>query len=177
MLRRTVLIGALAAAAAACTRQKKPEAPADGPAPLSPEAKKNEEAGAAFLAKNAKEPGVKTTPSGLQYKVVREGPAGGPHPKPEDEVKVHYEGALLDGTVFDSSYKTGQPVIFVLGNLIPGWVEGIQLMKPGDEFLMWVPAKLGYGDADAGRIPPGSTLSFRIELLGVLPHGGGVGLG
>jgi peptidylprolyl isomerase/FKBP-type peptidyl-prolyl cis-trans isomerase FklB len=177
MLRRTLLVTGLSALVAACTRQKKAAAGGEGPAALSPEAKKNEAAGAAFLAKNAKQPGVKSTPSGLEYKVLREGPAGGVHPKPEDEVKVHYEGTLLDGTVFDSSYKTGQPVIFVLGNLIPGWVEGIQLMKPGDEFLMWVPAKLGYGDEDTGRIPPGSTLAFRIELLGVLPHGGGVGLG
>ena len=93
------------------------------------------------------------------------------HPRPQDEVKVHYEGTLLDGTVFDSSYKTGNPVVFTLGSLIPGWIEGIQLMKPGDEFLLYVPSKLGYGDADSGPIPPGSTLVFRIELLGVLQHG------
>jgi peptidylprolyl isomerase/FKBP-type peptidyl-prolyl cis-trans isomerase FklB len=79
--------------------------------------------------------------------------------------------------VFDSSYRSGQPVIFTLGKLVPGWVEGIQLMKPGDEFLLYVPSKLGYGDAEGGPIPPGSTLVFRIELLGVLPAGGGVGLG
>jgi peptidylprolyl isomerase/FKBP-type peptidyl-prolyl cis-trans isomerase FklB len=145
--------------------------------PAKQEAKQNETAGEAFLAKNAKAPGVKTLPSGLQYKVIREGPAGGVHPTPRDEVKVHYEGTLLDGTVFDSSFRTGQPVIFVLGNLIPGWIEGIQLMKPGDEYMLYVPAKLGYGDSETGPIPPGSTLVFRIQLLGVLPHGGGVGLG
>ena len=179
MLRRTVLIGSVAALAAACTRQRKGAGAGSGEAPpaLSPEAQKNEAAGAAFLAKNAMAPGVKALPSGLQYKVLREGPAGGAHPRPEDEVKVDYEGTLLDGTVFDSSYKTGMPVVFTLGRLIPGWVEGIQLMKPGDQFLLWVPARLGYGDEDAGRIPPGSTLVFRIELLGVLPHGGGQGLG
>jgi peptidylprolyl isomerase/FKBP-type peptidyl-prolyl cis-trans isomerase FklB len=172
MLRRSVLIAAVLALAA-CS---KPGGKAGAPG-VSAEAEKNHAAGEAFLKKNAMEPGVMTTASGLQYKILRQGAAGGAHPKPADEVKVHYEGTLLDGTVFDSSYRSGQPVIFVLGKLIPGWVEGIQLMKPGDEFLMWVPAKLGYGDEDTGRIPPGSTLAFRIELLGVLPHGGGVGLG
>jgi peptidylprolyl isomerase/FKBP-type peptidyl-prolyl cis-trans isomerase FklB len=167
-MRKLVVAAAAILALAACTP---PEARLQG------ETKKNETAGEAFLKKNAAEPGVKTLPSGLQYKVVREGPAGGVHPGPRDEVKVHYEGTLLDGTVFDSSYKNGQPVIFVLGRLVPGWVEGIQLMKPGDEFLLYVPAKLGYGDRDTGPIPPGSTLVFRIELLGVLPAGGGVGLG
>jgi len=171
MHRRVLLAAGLAALAAACTRK-----PA-GPGKPSPEALKNQAAGEAFLKKNAMEPGVMTTASGLQYKVVREGPAGGVHPRPEDEVKVHYEGTLLDGTVFDSSYRTGQPVIFRLGRLIPGWIEGIQLMKPGDEFLLFVPSKLAYGDQEGGPIPPGSTLTFRIELLGVLQAGGGVGLG
>jgi peptidylprolyl isomerase/FKBP-type peptidyl-prolyl cis-trans isomerase FklB len=168
MLRALVLIAAVAALAACSPRHK--EGSGGAPA-LSSAAEKNEAAGAAFLKKNAAQPGVKVLPSGLQYKVVREGPAGGVHPKPRDEVKVNYEGTLLDGTVFDSSYKAGQPVVFTLGGLIPGWVEGIQLMKPGDEFLLYVPAKLGYGDTDSGGpIPPGSTLVFRIELLGVLQH-------
>jgi len=171
MLRRAFVVSFAAALAAACTR--KPSEPGKP----SPEAVKNEAAGEAFLKKNATEPGVKATASGLQYKVVREGAPGGPHPRPQDEVKVHYEGTLLDGTVFDSSYRGGQPVIFRLGRLIPGWIEGIQLMKPGDEFLLYVPAKLAYGDQDTGPIPPGSTLVFRIELLGVLQSDGGVGLG
>jgi peptidylprolyl isomerase/FKBP-type peptidyl-prolyl cis-trans isomerase FklB len=172
MHRALILAAAAALALSACSRGggHAPAGNATAPA-VSGEAAKNEAAGAAFLAKNAKEPGVMTTASGLQYKVVHEGPAGGAHPRPQDEVKVNYEGTLLDGKVFDSSYKSGQPVIFTLGNLVPGWVEGIQLMKPGDEFLLYVPAKLGYGDEDNGSpIPPGSTLVFRIELLGVLQH-------
>jgi peptidylprolyl isomerase/FKBP-type peptidyl-prolyl cis-trans isomerase FklB len=172
MLRRTLLIAAVLTLAACSKPGGKP-----GPGGVDADVAKNHAAGEAFLKKNAMEPGVMTTASGLQYKIVREGPAGGIHPRPVDEVKVHYEGTLLDGTVFDSSYKSGQPVIFVLGNLIPGWIEGIQLMKPGDEFLLYVPAALGYGDNGGGPIPPGSTLVFKIELLGVLPKGGGVGLG
>ena len=175
MLRRLVLIAAVAALAA-CSPQKKGGADSGAP-PAAGEVEKNHAAGDAFLKKNVTAPGVTTLPSGLQYKIVHEGPAGGVHPRPQDEVKVHYEGTLLNGTVFDSSYKNGQPVIFTLGRLIPGWIEGIQLMKPGDEFMLYVPAKLGYGDSDSGPIPPGSTLIFKIELLGVLQHDGGVGLG
>jgi FKBP-type peptidyl-prolyl cis-trans isomerase len=176
-LKKLVLILAVASLAAGCSPKHKDAG--DGIGPLAPidagGAAKNVAAGAAFMAKNAKEPGVVTTPSGLQYKIVHEGPAGGVHPKPVDEVKVNYEGTLLDGTVFDSSYKRGQPVIFTLGRLVPGWVEGIQLMKPGDEFLLYVPSKLGYGDSDGGPIPGGSTLVFKIELLGVLQHSTGLG--
>ena len=126
-------------------------------------------AGAEFLAGNAKAPGVVTLPSGLQYKVVRSGPATGPHPRPIDEVKVHYEGKRLDGVVFDSSYERGVPASFQLRGLIPGWVEAMQLMRPGDEWELYVPADLAYGDNQAGAdIPPGSTLVFKIELIDVL---------
>lgn len=125
--------------------------------------------GEQFLAKNAKEPGVVTLPSGLQYKVVRSGPETGPHPRPIDEVKVNYEGKRLDGVVFDSSYERGVPASFQLRGLIPGWVEAMQLMRPGDEWMLYVPADLAYGDNQAGpAIPPGSTLVFRIELIDVL---------
>lgn len=177
MLRRHLLMFAPALALAACERKSVAEQAQDYKTPGDAEADKNRAAGEAFLKKNGAEPGVATTASGLQYKVVRQGPAGGVHPRPEDEVRVHYEGTLLDGAVFDSSYRTGAPAVFVLGGLIPGWVEGIQLMKPGDEFLLYVPSRLAYGDADTGRIPPGSTLVFRIELLGVLPKNAGRGLG
>jgi peptidylprolyl isomerase/FKBP-type peptidyl-prolyl cis-trans isomerase FklB len=174
MLRRTAVLAAVLLALAACN---KPASKDEGAPAVDPVAEKNHAEGAAFLKKNAMEPGVMTTASGLQYKILRQGPTTGLHPKPEDEVKVHYEGALLDGTVFDSSYRQGQPVIFVLGKLIPGWVEGIQLMRPGDEFMLYVPYDKAYGDGGGGPIPPGSTLVFRIELLGVLPKGAGVGLG
>lgn len=125
-------------------------------------------AAAAWMENNKTQEGVVTLPSGLQYKVLRSGSASGVHPGPQDEVRVHYEGTLVDGAVFDSSYRDGSPVVFTLGNLIPGWVEGIALMRPGDEWLLYVPPELGYGAEDKGDIPPNSVLVFRIELLGVL---------
>lgn len=129
----------------------------------------NAEAGKAFLAKNAAEPGVKSLPSGLQYVVVRSGPETGVRPLPGDQIKVHYEGKLLSGQVFDSSYDRGVPAVMPLDGLIPGWVEALQLMHPGDEWRIFVPADLGYGDQGGGPIPPGATLVFRIELIDVLP--------
>lgn len=129
----------------------------------------NAEAGKAFLAKNASEPGVRALPSGLQYQVVKSGPADGVRPLPGDQIKVHYEGKLLSGEVFDSSYERGVPAVMPLDGLIPGWVEALQLMRPGDEWRIFVPAALGYGDEGGGPIPPGATLVFRIELIDVLP--------
>jgi len=129
----------------------------------------NAEAGKAFLVKNAAEPGVKTLPSGLQYVVVRSAAADGVRPLPGDQIKVHYEGKLLSGEVFDSSYDRGVPAVMPLDGLIPGWVEALQLMRPGDEWRIFVPAELGYGDQGGGPIPPGATLVFRIELIDVLP--------
>jgi peptidylprolyl isomerase/FKBP-type peptidyl-prolyl cis-trans isomerase FklB len=126
-----------------------------------------------FLAQNAKQPGVRTLPSGLQYKIVRNGAADGLRPQPGDEVKVNYEGKLIDGTVFDSSYERGVPAAMPLKGLIPAWLEALPLMRPGDEWILYVPPKLGYGDEGAGgKIPPGAALIFRIELLGVLPAEG-----
>ncbi|HJV42876.1 FKBP-type peptidyl-prolyl cis-trans isomerase [Caulobacter sp.] len=131
------------------------------------QAQENLAAADAFMAKNAKEPGVVTLPQGLQYKVVREGPPGGLHPTAADEVKVHYEGKLLDGTVFDSSYERGVPAVFPLDGLVPAWVIGLQRMKPGDEWILYVPPALGYGAQDKGPIPGNSVMIFRIELLDV----------
>jgi FKBP-type peptidyl-prolyl cis-trans isomerase len=130
---------------------------------------------AAFLARNARAPGMHLTKSGLQYRVLRSGPADGPRPRPADEVKVAYEGKLLDGQVFDSSYARGAPVVMTLRDLVPGWVEALQLMRPGDEWLLYVPPSLGYGETGAGPIPPGAVLVFRIELIGVLPDPSSVG--
>lgn len=121
----------------------------------------------AFLAGNALAEGVKTLPSGVQYKIIRSGPATGVSPKPEDLVKVNYEGTLLTGEVFDSSYKRGEPVTFQLAKLVQGWIEALQVMKPGDEWIIWVPPHLGYGANRAGPIPPNSVLVFRLELLAV----------
>jgi peptidylprolyl isomerase/FKBP-type peptidyl-prolyl cis-trans isomerase FklB len=125
-------------------------------------------AGEAFLAKNKTAPGVITLADGLQYKVVTSGPPGGKSPKVRDEVKVHYEGKLLTGEVFDSSFERGAPATFPLRGLIPAWVEGIQLMKPGDEWILWAPASMAYGDEDKGPIPANSVLEFRIQLIDFL---------
>ena len=136
----------------------------------------NAAAAKAFLAKNGQEAGVVTLPSGLQYRIVRSGPATGLKPQKTDEVKVHYEGKLLDGRVFDSSYQRGVPAAMPLAALIPAWVEALQLMRPGDEWTLFVPPELGYGaeGAGGGEIPPNSVLIFRIELIDVLPGPGRV---
>ena len=164
MLRRNLLALLAVCALAACGPR--------GPAPeeLAASAKEAQ----AFMDKNGKEEGVKTQPSGLQYKIVRSGPATGMRPQKADEVKVHYEGKLVDGTVFDSSYERGQPVAMPLRALIPAWVEALQLMHPGDEWVLYVPPELGYGEDGAGQIPPNSVLIFRIELIDVLPGPGRV---
>jgi peptidylprolyl isomerase/FKBP-type peptidyl-prolyl cis-trans isomerase FklB len=158
-------LGLSAAALCACqARSRASEAAA--PAPSAAE-------GAAFLTKMAKTPGVQTLPDGLEYKVARSGPANGQSPKLGDEVKVNYQGTLIDGTVFDSSYDRGEPTVFTVGEVVPGWNEALQKMRPGDVWYLYIPAKLAYGDQGAGPIPPGAVLVFKIELLGVLPHGAG----
>lgn len=124
--------------------------------------------GAAFLAKNKKEAGVKETASGLQYKVITEGT--GKKPTAADQVKVHYTGKLLDGTVFDSSVERGEPITFPLSQVIPGWTEGLQLMSEGSKYILYIPSDLGYGDRGAGaQIKPGATLVFEVELIEVNP--------
>jgi FKBP-type peptidyl-prolyl cis-trans isomerase FklB len=118
-----------------------------------------------FLAANVKKDGVKTTASGLQYKVIKSGT--GPSPKPTDTVKVHYTGTLIDGTVFDSSVQRGEPATFPVNGVIPGWTEALQLMKVGDKWQLVIPAKLAYGEEGPGPIGPNSTLIFEVELLGI----------
>jgi FKBP-type peptidyl-prolyl cis-trans isomerase FklB len=119
-----------------------------------------------FLAKNGKEPGVITTPSGLQYKVLTSG--NGPSPKLTDQVKANYIGTLLNGKEFDNSYKRGEPATFPVNGVIPGWTEALQLMKVGDKWRLFVPFRLGYGPNGAGgQIPPYATLIFDVELLSV----------
>ncbi|WP_310497832.1 FKBP-type peptidyl-prolyl cis-trans isomerase [Sandarakinorhabdus sp.] len=121
-----------------------------------------------YLAANARKPGVVSTASGLQYQVIRTG--NGARPASSDTVLVHYEGRLVDGTVFDSSYSRGQPAQFPLDQVIPGWTEGVQLMPVGSKYHFVVPPSLGYGAQGAGGvIPPGAVLEFDIELLAVRP--------
>ena len=127
----------------------------------------NIEKGKSFLEENAKRPGVVTLPSGLQYEVITEG--NGKKPSATDRVKCHYEGTLIDGTLFDSSIKRGEPDIFGVNQVIKGWVEALQLMTEGAKWKLFIPSELAYGAQQAGEmIPPHSTLIFEVELIEVL---------
>jgi FKBP-type peptidyl-prolyl cis-trans isomerase FklB len=163
MLRRTLVIAFATLALAACAKKQ-----AD-PALLQASAATAK----AYMDKTAKEAGVKALPSGVLYKVVKAGPADGRSPGPRDDVKVHYEGKLVSGEVFDSSYEKGAPAVMNLSGLIPAWTEALQKMKPGDSWILYVPPELGYGENGAGGvIPPNAVLIFKIELIDSLPTGG-----
>lgn len=126
----------------------------------------NKKEGADFLAANAKKEGVKTTPTGLQYKVLTAGK--GPVPTSNDVVRAHYRGTLIDGTEFDSSYTRGQPFVTPVTQVIPGWVEALTKMKVGDKWQLFVPSELAYGERGAGgKIGPNAALIFEMELLGI----------
>ena len=126
------------------------------------------EQGVQFLEENKKRPNVVTLPSGLQYEVINEGKVG-TYAKATDQVKCHYAGTLIDGTLFDSSIKRGQPAVFGVNQVIPGWVEALQLMPEGAKWKLYIPSDLAYGAQGAGEmIPPHSTLIFEVELLEIL---------
>lgn len=127
----------------------------------------NIDAGAKFLKEISNNKSVYTTQSGLKYRKLREG--NGKHPKITDKVKVHYTGTLIDGMKFDSSVDRGEPIVFQLNQVIPGWTEGLQLMDEGSKYMLYIPYNLGYGEQPAGAIPPGSTLIFEVELLEINP--------
>jgi FKBP-type peptidyl-prolyl cis-trans isomerase FklB len=130
--------------------------------------KVEEAAGKKFLAENVSRPGITVTPSGLQYEVISMGT--GNKPLPTDRVKVHYNGTLVDGTVFDSSVERGEPAVFTLNQVIPGWTEGLQLMPTGSKFRFYIPSELGYGARSAGAlIKPNSVLIFDVELISIEP--------
>ena len=127
----------------------------------------NKNGGEEFLAANAKKEGVVTLPSGLQYEVIKEG--NGKKPSATDRVKCHYEGTLIDGTVFDSSVKRGEPAVFGVNQVIKGWVEALQLMQEGSKWRLYIPYDMAYGENGAGEmIPPYSALIFDVELISVL---------
>ena len=135
-------------------------------AEMMAQAKANQEKGEKFLAENGKKPGVVTTPSGLQYQILT--PGNGPKATAQDGVKVNYVGTLLDGTKFDSSYDRGEPATMPLAGVIPGWVEGLQLMPTGSKFRFWIPARLAYGEQAPPTIGPNQVLVFEVELLEVI---------
>jgi FKBP-type peptidyl-prolyl cis-trans isomerase FklB len=158
LLLPAVLLGAALLGSGGMACAQTPAAPAAASAPAS---------GVDFLAKNSHAAGVRVLPSGLQYKVISSGPAG-PTAKLGDVIKVHYEGALTNGQVFDSSFARGKPALMPLADLVPGWMEALPLMHVGDEWMLYLPPELGYGAQGAGPIPPNSVLVFRIKLLGML---------
>jgi len=127
---------------------------------------KNKKEGEAFLAENKKKEGVKTLPSGLQYKVIKQGT--GKKPAAADTVTTHYKGTLIDGTEFDSSYKRGNPASFQVSGVIPGWTEALQLMEEGSKWQLFVPPNLAYGERGAGQnVGPHATLIFEVELISI----------
>ena len=152
MIRQPLLVFALFAALAGC-------APVRTPPQSAP--------GIDFLARNGVAKRVVTTPSGLQYYIVRSGPRAGMPPGPDDSVTFDYEGRLTTGEIFDSSYARGTPLSGAVGDFVPGFTEALSLMRPGDEWVVWIPPALGYGDQAAGTIPPNSVLRFRMELRAV----------
>lgn len=125
-----------------------------------------------FMHRMAQQPGVKTLPSGLEYKVLQSGDPHGASPRPGDELVLDYEGKLPDGATFDSTDQQGGMARMPLRGLIPGWMQGLPLMRPGDVWMLYVPPQLGYGAHGAGPIPPDSPLVFRISLIAVHPAGG-----
>ncbi len=147
-------------AALACTAAFFTAAPA--------QAQLGREKGEAFLAENGKKDGVKTLPSGLQYRVLKAG--DGRQPTKADQVVVHYKGTLIDGREFDSSYKRGEPAKFGVTQVIKGWTEALQLMKEGSKWMLYIPWQLAYGDKGTGKfIGPNETLIFEVELIAVMP--------
>ncbi len=155
----------LSATLSACGRHRHAQAQ-DMPATADPAAAA---AAAAFLAKNAKAPGIVSLPSGLEYRVVRSGPPTGPHPAEGDEIKVEYVGSLLNGDVFDSTKSQGAPAVMPLQDLVPGWMQALPLMRPGDEWILYVPPALGYGpEGRPPAIPGESVLVFDLQLRDVL---------
>ena len=167
------MIALLGGTLAACDR---------APAASDETAAQNLRAAEFFLTSNARAEGVRSLPSGVQYKIIRSGPPGGEQPDRNDLVRVDYEGTLTDGTVFDSSFQSGQPAVFTVSDVVPGWTEALQEMRVGDEWLVYVPPAQGYGEQGRPGIPPNAVMVFRIKLLDIArasggPRGGAVAQG
>ena len=153
-------------------------------APAAPDetAAQNLRAAEFFMTSNARAEGVRSLPSGVQYKIIRSGPPGGAQPDRNDLVRVDYEGTLTDGTVFDSSFRSGQPAVFTVSDVVPGWTEALQQMRVGDEWLVYVPPAQGYGEQGRPGIPSNAVMVFRIKLLDIAKapggeRGGAIGMG
>jgi FKBP-type peptidyl-prolyl cis-trans isomerase len=182
--RRALIAGLALAALAACQRPQANTA-ATNTAAARPADPNNPAANATipqeardFLARNARVAGVRTTRSGLQYQVLRTGPAAGLHPQRGDEVKVNYEVSLASGGApIESTYQQGRPAVIPTNGLIPGFVEALGMMRPGDEWRVWMPPTLAYGDQGSGPIPPGAVIVFRLELVDILPAPERIGRG
>ena len=158
-VRASLIAAAAALALSACNRGDGGEAAAEA---------------AAFMERNARAEGVRVLPSGVQYKIERSGPTDGVQPDDNDLVRVHYEGGLVDGTIFDSSYERGAPAVFEAGQVIEGWTDVLQQMRVGDEWIVYIPPELGYGEDGAPPdIPGNAVLVFKIALLGVAETPGG----
>jgi len=158
------LVIALGSPLAACNRT--PAAPDETVA-------QNLRAAEFFLTSNARLEGVRSLPSGVQYKVIRSGPPGGERPDRNDLVRVDYEGTLTDGTVFDSSFQAGQPAVFTVSEVVPGWTEILQQMRVGDEWIVYIPPALGYGEQGRPGIAPNAVMVFRLKLLEIARAPGG----
>lgn len=154
MIKLHTAVFGLALLVSACATVRTPPATVDGPD---------------FLARNAAARRVVTTASGLQYFIVRSGPTKGAHPKDGDTVTFDYEGKLTNGSTFDSSFARGEPLTGKVGKFVPGFDEALKLMRPGDEWVVWIPPALGYGSRDLDEIPPNSILRFRLVLHSVTP--------
>ena len=164
---RLVSLAALAALLSACGGGQQPSASAAPHVdPAVAQATK------AYLDEIAHEPGVITTKSGLEYRVITSGLATGRSPQPDDQVQVNYEARLPSGELVDSSAGSGGPATFQVGGVIKAWTEALQLMKPGDVWMLYAPPNLAYGDKGAGPVPPGSALVFKVELVAIVQSGG-----
>lgn len=170
-MRKIILAALLPFTAAACATAA-PPVPATAAAPVavtpaSAVVAPETTPGPDFLARNAAARGVVTTASGLQYFIAKSGPASGRSPVDGDTVSFHYEGKLTSGETFDSSFTRGEPLVGGVGDFVPGFTEALKLMRPGDEWIVWIPPALGYGAEDKGPIPGNSVLRFRLQLINI----------